>query len=93
MELWCCVNPMSSMLSRECAIRMGTSRIILGATELAAVSDATLNNVVDPMDRAALSKIKFHLEAAAATAKALADSLQVKTKKTMDRRASAPPSD
>ena len=70
-----------SMLSRECAVRMGARRIVLGASELAEVSQTTINNTEDLSEREALKEIKQHLDAAAEAAKTLADSVQTRLAK------------
>lgn len=72
---------MTSMLSRECVVRMGARRIVLGAAELAQVSQTTINNTDDLTEREALKEIKRHLDAAAAAAKVLADSVQTRLAK------------
>ena len=67
---------MLTTLSRECAVRMGARRIVLGAAELAQVSQSTLYNTDVETDRQALIEIKQHLDAAAAVAKSLADAVR-----------------
>jgi hypothetical protein len=71
---------MLTMLSHECAIRMGTRRIVLESTELAQVTQATINNTDDPSDLEALAEIKRHLDAATTAAEALSDAVRARSK-------------